>query len=113
MDTASIGANVDQVLVRERKPGQIVVLDILSTHNAARVRARAAWAACGLLFLVPCSPDFNPSEQAWSKIKQGLRSAAASPREALEAAFVAAPNNITGRDAAAWLRHCRNASARV
>jgi transposase len=59
-----------------------------------------------LLYLPPYSPDFNPIEQAWSKIKQLLRSAKARTLEALESAVAEALAAVTAENASAWFAHC-------
>jgi transposase len=67
---------VRQVLVPELKPGDIVVMDNLSSHKAPAVRQAIEAAGATLLFLPPYSPDFNPIEQAFAKLKAHLRRAA-------------------------------------
>jgi transposase len=67
---------VAKVLVPELKPGDIVVMDNLSSHKGAAVRAMIAAAGASLLYLPPYSPDFNPIEKAFSKLKAHLRKAA-------------------------------------
>ena len=67
------------------RPGQVVILDNLSAHKVAGVQSLIPATVARLIYLPPYSPDFNPIEQAWSKIKQGLRSAKAQSAEALEA----------------------------
>ena len=69
-------AYVAQVLVPELKPGDIVVMDNLSSHKRAAVRERIEAAGASLLFLPPYSPDFNPIEKAFAKLKALLRKAA-------------------------------------
>ena len=69
-------AYVDQVLVPELKPGDIVVMDNLGSHKGAGVRAAIETAGATLLYLPPYSPDFNPIENAFSKLKALLRKAA-------------------------------------
>ena len=64
---------VERVLVPSLRPGQLVVLDNLSVHKAARARQLIEDAGCSLLFLPTYSPDFNPIEQAFAKGKQFLR----------------------------------------
>ena len=59
-----------------------------------------------LIYLPPYFPDFNPIEQAWSKIKQGLRSAKARTAEALESAIAEALAAITADNALAWFSYC-------
>ena len=80
-----------------------------STISPPKVQAvRSLLEAVGaeLLYLPPYSPDFNPIEQAWSKIKQQLRSAKARTMERLESAIVDALVAVTPHHAAAWFAHC-------
>lgn len=93
-------------LVPTLRPGQIVVLDNLSAHHSER--ARAAIEACGarLWHLPPYSPDFNPIEEAFSKVKQLLRRAKARTEDALRSATWAAFATITTTDIAGWFSHC-------
>ncbi len=72
----SFQAYVDQVLVPELKPGDVVVMDNLGSHKGAGVRAAIEAAGATLLYLPPYSPDFNPIENAFSKLKALLRKAA-------------------------------------
>ena len=69
-------AYVRQVLVPELSPGDIVIMDNLSSHKALAARQAIEAAGAKLLFLPPYSPDFNPIEQAFSKLKAHLRKAA-------------------------------------
>ena len=69
-------AYVEQVLVPELSPGDIVVMDNLGSHKALAVRRMIEAAGADLLFLPPYSPDFNPIENAFSKLKAHLRKAA-------------------------------------
>ena len=64
------------------KPGDVVVMDNLSSHKAAAVRASIEKAGAELLYLPPYSPDMNPIEKAWAKLKELLRAAQARTREA-------------------------------
>jgi transposase len=73
---ASFQAYVDQVLVPELRPGDIVIMDNLGSHKGAGVRAAIEAAGASLLYLPPYSPDFNPIENAFSKLKALLRKAA-------------------------------------
>ena len=70
-------AYVDQVLVPELRPGDIVVMDNLGSHKGSGVRAVIEAAGASLLYLPPYSPDFNPIENAFAKLKALLRKAAA------------------------------------
>ena len=69
-------AYVDQVLVPDLEPGDIVVMDNLGSHKGAGVRAAIEAAGASLLYLPPYSPDFNPIENAFAKLKAMLRKAA-------------------------------------
>jgi transposase len=97
---------VRHVLARTLRPGQVVVADNLRAHHAEA--ARAAIEACGARFLpLPAySPDFNPIEHAFSKVKQALRRAQARTDDELRAATWAAFATITPTDAAGWFAHC-------
>jgi hypothetical protein len=70
------------------------------------VRALIEAAGCRLLFLPPYSPDFNPIEQAWSKLKTLLRGMGARTKEALEAALSTVLDALTAADAQSWFAHC-------
>ena len=74
---------VERVLVPTLRPGDIVVMDNLGSHKGAAVRAAIEAAGAELRFLPPYSPDFNPIENAFSKLKALLRKAAARTRDAL------------------------------
>lgn len=76
-------AYVDQVLVPELRPGDIVIMDNLGSHKGAGVRAAIEAAGASLLYLPPYSPDFNPIENAFAKLKAMLRKAAARTVEGL------------------------------
>ena len=69
-------AYVDQVLVPELKPGDVVIMDNLSSHKGPAVRRAIEAAGANLLYLPPYSPDFNPIENAFAKLKALLRKAA-------------------------------------
>jgi transposase len=99
-------AYLEQVLCPKLKPGDVVVMDNLSAHKVAGVRELIAATGAELLYLPPYSPDFNPIEQAWSKLKQCLRTAKARTAEALQQAITEALAAITADNAAAWFQHC-------
>jgi transposase len=105
-DTAAFVAYIEQVLAPSLHPGQIVVLDNLSAHKSARVRALIEARGAELWYLPAYSPDLSPIEHAFSKLKTLLRRAAARTREALEQAIAAALDEITAADAAGWFAHC-------
>lgn len=78
IDTDAFSAYVDQILVPTLRPGDVVVLDNLAVHKQPAIRAAIEAAGASLRFLPPYSPDFNPIEQAFAKLKAFLR--AARPR---------------------------------
>ena len=80
-------AYVEQALVPELRPGDVVILDNLSSHKGARVRAMIEAAGASLLYLPPYSPDFNPIENAFAKLKALLRKAAERTLDGLWAAI--------------------------
>ena len=79
--------SVEQVLVPELRSGDVVILDNLSSHKGARVRALIEAVGASLLYLPPYSPDFNPIENAFAKLKALLRKAAERTVEGLWAAI--------------------------
>ena len=99
-------AYLEEVLCPCLEPGQIVIADNLSAHKVDGVRERIEAAGATLLYLPPYSPDFNPIEQAWSKIKQQLRKTKARTLDRLEDAVALALANVTSQDARGWFRHC-------
>jgi transposase len=99
-------AYVEQVLGPRLAPGDVVILDNLPAHKVAGVRALIEARAAQLLYLPPYSPDCNPIEQAWSKVKEMLRAAKARTLPLLDDAVTAALAAITPNNAVAWFRHC-------
>ena len=99
-------AFVTQVLVPQLRPGDVVVLDYLSSHKGAATRASIEAAGATLLFLPPYSPDLNPIEMIFAKIKQALRSLACRTRDALWGAMQGVLDRITAADSANCYRHC-------
>ena len=76
-------AYVEQILAPELRPGDIVIMDNLSSHKGPRVRELIEAAGAGLHYLPPYSPDFNPIENAFAKLKALLRKAAQRTVEGL------------------------------
>ena len=95
-----------KVLCPKLTPGDVVVLDNLSVHKVAGVRPLIEACGARLLYLPPYSPDLNPIEKAWSKLKTLLRAAKARSQEALQAAIAELLAEITSSDARAWFHHC-------
>jgi transposase len=99
-------AFVKQVLVPQLRPGDVVILDNLSSHKRASIAKRIQDAGATLLFLPPYSPDLNPIEMIFSKIKQLLRSMACRTRAALWNAMQSVLDKVTATDAANCFNHC-------
>jgi transposase len=99
-------AFTQQVLLPELRPGQTVVLDNLWPHKRAEIKELIEGAGCQLLFLPRYSPEYNPIEPCWSKMKNELRSRAARTLESLQDAVGEAMRNITPQNARAWFAHC-------
>jgi transposase len=97
-------AYLDQVLCPKLRPGDVVVMDNLSTHKVDGVRQRIQQCGAELLYLPPYSPDLNPIEKAWAKLKQLLRAAKASTAQALDQAITDLLPQITADNADAWFR---------
>jgi transposase len=98
-------AYLKQVLGPALKKGQVVVMDNLSAHKGAGVRELIEERGCELIYLPPYSPDFNPIEEAFSKIKSLLRRAEARSRERLVEAMGRAISAVTARDAQGFFEH--------
>lgn len=98
-------AFIAQVLLPELRPGDIVVMDNLSSHKRAEVGALIAQAGARLLYLPPYSPDLNPIENIFSKIKQRLRSLACRTRDLLWQAMQPTLDTVTAAEAINCFRH--------
>ncbi len=88
---------VEDVLVPELKPGDVVIWDNLSSHQSEEAAEAVAGAGADLVPLPPWSPDLTPYEEMASKIKGAMRSMAARTKEAVYAAFVSALHDVTPR----------------
>ncbi len=96
---------VEDVLVPELKPGDVVIWDNLSSHQSEEAAEAVAGAGADLVPLPPWSPDLTPYEEMASKIKGAMRSMAARTKEAVYAAFVSALHDVTPEDIAGWFGH--------
>ena len=97
---------VGRVLAPMLRRGQLVVMDNLTTHKGERVRQLIEQQGCQLLYLPPYSPDFNPIEEAFSKIKHLIRKAEARSREGLVEAMGTAISALSAQDARGFFEHC-------
>ena len=105
-DSGIFLAFLRQVLTPTLRPGQVIVMDNLPAHKHRQVRTLLRRHRCRLLYLPPYSPDLNPIELAWSKLKAYLRAARARLWPALEQAVGTGLRTITAQNAQHWFRHC-------
>jgi transposase len=103
-DTDIFLAYVESVLVPVLRPGDVVVMDNLSSLKAAGVRQKIEQAGAEVIYLPPYSPYLNPIEKAWSKLKQLLRTFKPRNKEELDNAVTKALTLISSDDAEAWFR---------
>lgn len=96
---------IEKVLAPALREGQVVVMDNLSSHKGSRVRELIEGRGCELIYLPSYSPDLNPIEEAFSKIKGLLRKAEARSRERLMGAIGGAISAVTPRDAKGFFEH--------
>lgn len=102
---ADFTAYIEHVLGPELVPGDVVVLDNLPAHKVASLAQRVAARGARLLYLPPYSPDFNPIEVAFSKLKTWLRTVQARTRQALETALKQAIDWVRETDSQNWFDH--------
>lgn len=105
-DEAAFLTYVDQVLLPELRPGDIVVMDNLAAHKGAGVARRIRRAGAGVWYLPPYSPDYNPIEKIWSKVKGHLRKVQARTTEALWSAVGPALEAVTAQECKNSFAHC-------
>jgi transposase len=98
-------AYLERVLTPSLRPGQVVVMDNLSSHKGSRIRELIEERGCELIYLPPYSPDLNPIEEAFAKLKALLRRAGARTCEALIEAMGRALDALTASDARGFFEH--------
>jgi transposase len=96
---------VERLLAPSLSPGQVLVMDNLGAHRGERVRELIQERGCELLYLPPYSPDLNPIEEAFSKVKGLLRRTGARTREALIEAMGRALEAVSAEDARGFFEH--------
>lgn len=101
---------VRQVLVPGLGPGDIVVLDNLSAHKDSRAAEMIRATGAEMWFLPPYSPDLNPIEKMWSKVKEFLRAAKTRTSDSLSTAIADALKTITAEDASGWFVSVRRST---
>ncbi len=99
-------AYVAEVLLPSLRPGDVLVMDNLSAHKNKQTLGLLAAAGVHTRFLPPYSPDINPIELMWSKLKSFLRAAGARTQEGLQEAITLALSSVTSKDAIHWFIHC-------
>lgn len=99
-------AFVEQVLAPALRPGDVVVMDNLSSHKGEKIRRLIETRGASLEFLPPYSPDLNPIEMVFAKVKQLLRSLGCRTRDALWTAMQSVLDAVTPADALNCFRHC-------
>jgi transposase len=106
VDASVFRVYIEQVLGPTLPPGDIVVMDNLAVHKGAGIAQAITAHGARVEYLPPYSPDWNPIEQGWSKLKTLLRQRKARTRRAVERALTALLPTISSADARAWFYHC-------
>jgi len=106
IDTAVFQAYVREILVPALRPGDIVVMDNLGAHKSEATLALIAAAGARTRFLPAYSPDLNPIEMMWSKVKAFLRAAEARTEEDLLKSIALALSSVSAKDAHGWFAQC-------
>ena len=104
---------VEQILVPCLWPGAVVVMDNLSAHKVKGIQESIEASGASVIYLSPYSPDFNPIENCWSKLKEYLRSVGARNRNILETAVTQGLEIISLKDIRNWFAHCCYCSSLV
>jgi len=106
LDGESFKAWLEQMLIPELRPGDVVVMDNLPTHRVRGVLRLFEKSGHGLLYLPPYSPDLNPIEEMWSKVKSVLRSLKARTWDEMLSVMATAFETITRSDCDGFFCHC-------
>ena len=99
-------AYVEQVLCPTLQAGDVVIMDNLGAHKVAGIPEAIEDKGAEVIYLPPYSPDLNPIEQCWSKLKSAARAIGARTRETLEQAIEQIIKTVSQADALAWFAHC-------
>ncbi len=105
-DTVTFKSYVGEILLPTLREGDMVIMDNLSAHKNASVVGLIESAGAQAVFLPPYSPDLNPIEMMWSKVKSVLRKLEARDSDSLFDAIGRALAEVTARDAMGWFAHC-------
>ena len=113
VDGAMFTAWLEQSLLRELRPGDVVIMDNLNTHRVVGVSKLLGEAGHRFYYLPPYSPDFNPIENMWSKVKNILKKLAARTFDELVEPVKTAILSITEDDCQGFFRHCGYGSTNI
>lgn len=106
VDRKMFDAYIEKILAPSLRPGDIVIMDNLSSHKSEKARQAVESKSAICMFLPAYSPDYNPIEKMWSKVKQILRGVKARTREELFTAVAKALNMVNADDAQGWFESC-------
>ena len=106
MDREAFEAYVEQCLVHHLPPNAIVVMDNLSSHKSGFITKAIEQAGAQLRYLPPYSPDYNPIEPMWSKVKNDIKTHEPREKEKLDSAIAQALEKVTPEDARGFFKHC-------
>jgi transposase len=106
MNTNTFETYVEQILIPALRPGDWVVCDNLPAHKSSMTRSLIEACGAHVIFLPPYSPDLNPIELCWSKVKTALRAAKARTFDTLIDAVADALRSVSLADSQAWFAHC-------
>jgi transposase len=106
MDTPTFESSVEQILVPERHPGDVVIWDNLKPHQSPAARRFVTGARARLVPLPPSSPDLTPIEKMFSKVKDALRSIGARTTSTVYAAMDQALKLVPDQDILGWFQSC-------
>jgi transposase len=113
MTAVAFDTYVEDVLAPTLQRGEILLMDNLSAHKSGQAQARLEARGVQVVFLPPYSPDLNPIEHCWGKVKQALRAAKARTWDALIAALRDALLSVAPSDVLAWFAHCGYETASI
>ncbi len=99
-------AFIDTQLIDYLREGDCIIMDNIASHKNEIIINKIKATGVEVKFLPPYSPDFNPIEKLWSKLKESLRRVNTMTREMLEEAIAKALNHITTDNLQAWIKHC-------
>lgn len=106
VDGEAFVAFTERMLAPELRPGDVVVMDNLAAHKVKGVKEAIEAVGARLIYQPPYSPDLNPIEKCWSKVKHILRSIGARTKESLHQAMAQALDRVTLSDLLGWFNYC-------